>query len=188
MWDLRRPGSNLCLLRWQADSLPLSHQGSPGIILDSKHPSFKISFRGLPWWSSGYNSVLPMLGARFWSPVRELDPACYNYVIRSKTKDWIDTWWLLALGSFQPSGQLSPWHAVSGMFLEAYHVIAMTAAGGEQALSFDAWHHSSLTWWRPHLDEDKRKPKAIRTTEETTMHDVTWWGYTASGGEIVMET
>ena len=22
-------GSNLCLLRWQADSLPLSHQGSP---------------------------------------------------------------------------------------------------------------------------------------------------------------
>ena len=27
-------GSNLCLLHWQADSLPLSHQGSPRIILD----------------------------------------------------------------------------------------------------------------------------------------------------------
>jgi len=24
------PGSNPCLLHWQADSLPLSHQGSPG--------------------------------------------------------------------------------------------------------------------------------------------------------------
>ena len=30
-WDLLRPqGSNLCLLHWQADSLPLSHQGRPG--------------------------------------------------------------------------------------------------------------------------------------------------------------
>ena len=25
-------GLNLCLLRWQADSLPLSHQGSPEIL------------------------------------------------------------------------------------------------------------------------------------------------------------
>ena len=30
MWD--HPGSNLCLLHWQADSLPLRHQGSPGIF------------------------------------------------------------------------------------------------------------------------------------------------------------
>ena len=30
-------GSNLCLLHWQADSLPLSHQGSP-------HMNFRISF------------------------------------------------------------------------------------------------------------------------------------------------
>ena len=64
MWDLRRRGLNLCLPRWPAYSLPLS-QGSPGIHLDSKHPSYKISFGGLPWWSSGYDSVLPVLGARF---------------------------------------------------------------------------------------------------------------------------
>ena len=29
MWDLRDQGSNLSLLHWQADSLPLRHQGSP---------------------------------------------------------------------------------------------------------------------------------------------------------------
>ena len=28
-------GSNPCLLHWQADSLPLSHQGSPGSVLDT---------------------------------------------------------------------------------------------------------------------------------------------------------
>ena len=28
-WDLLGPGLNSCLLHWQADSLPLSHQGSP---------------------------------------------------------------------------------------------------------------------------------------------------------------
>ena len=28
-WDLPGPGLNLCLLHWQVDSLPLSHQGSP---------------------------------------------------------------------------------------------------------------------------------------------------------------
>ena len=27
-------GSNPCLLNWQADSLPLSHQGSPGLLVD----------------------------------------------------------------------------------------------------------------------------------------------------------
>ena len=29
MWDLPDQGSNPCLLLWQADSLPLSHQGGP---------------------------------------------------------------------------------------------------------------------------------------------------------------
>ena len=28
-WDLPRQGSNPCLLHWQVDSLPQSHQGSP---------------------------------------------------------------------------------------------------------------------------------------------------------------
>ena len=31
--DLPNPRSNLCLLHWQADSLPLTHQGSPLITL-----------------------------------------------------------------------------------------------------------------------------------------------------------
>ena len=29
-------GSNLCLLHWQADSLPLSHQGSPNTVITFK--------------------------------------------------------------------------------------------------------------------------------------------------------
>ena len=29
MWDVPRPGSNPCLLHWQAGSYPLGHQGSP---------------------------------------------------------------------------------------------------------------------------------------------------------------
>ena len=29
----RDQGSNLCSLHWQADSLPLSHQGSPGVYI-----------------------------------------------------------------------------------------------------------------------------------------------------------
>ena len=34
MWDLAK-GSNLCFLHWQVDSLPLSHQGSPGIFSEN---------------------------------------------------------------------------------------------------------------------------------------------------------
>ena len=37
MWELPRPGMELCLLHWQADSLPLSHQGSPPISLNMFH-------------------------------------------------------------------------------------------------------------------------------------------------------
>ena len=33
MWDLLGSGTEPCLLYWQANSLPLSHQGSPGIGL-----------------------------------------------------------------------------------------------------------------------------------------------------------
>ena len=32
MWDLPDQGLKPCLLPWQADSLPLSHQGSPGMF------------------------------------------------------------------------------------------------------------------------------------------------------------
>ena len=33
---------------------------------------------GLLWWSSSYDSVLPMQGTQVRSLVRELDPACRN--------------------------------------------------------------------------------------------------------------
>ena len=45
-------GSNPCLLRWQADSLPLSHVGSP-ILTPLKEP--KRGWRGL--WSFGTEGV-----------------------------------------------------------------------------------------------------------------------------------
>ena len=38
IWDLPRPGSNLCLLQWQADSSPLSHQGSPTLLPHFEFP------------------------------------------------------------------------------------------------------------------------------------------------------
>ena len=39
-WNLSDQGSNPCLLLWQVNSLPLSHQGSPRCI----------EFFTLPWW------------------------------------------------------------------------------------------------------------------------------------------
>ena len=36
------------------------------------------SGQGLPWCSSGWDSVLPRQGAQVWSLVRELDPTCCN--------------------------------------------------------------------------------------------------------------
>ena len=36
MWNLLEQGSNPCLLHWQVDSLPLSHQGSPTITLGAE--------------------------------------------------------------------------------------------------------------------------------------------------------
>ena len=34
---------------------------------------------GLPWWSSGQDSAVPVQGAQILSLVRELDPMCHNY-------------------------------------------------------------------------------------------------------------
>ena len=44
------------------------------------HISFvkKIPYGGLPWWSGGYDSELPMQQALVWSVVWELDPTCRN--------------------------------------------------------------------------------------------------------------
>ena len=42
---------NLCLLHWQADPLPLRHQGS--CLASFIHSTQQIFFEGLPWWSSG---------------------------------------------------------------------------------------------------------------------------------------
>ena len=39
-------GSNACLLHWQADSLPLSHQGSPIVCLPTLYSHFFLPF---PW-------------------------------------------------------------------------------------------------------------------------------------------
>ena len=33
---------------------------------------------GLPWWSSGWDSTLPMQGAQVQSLIMELDPTCRN--------------------------------------------------------------------------------------------------------------
>ena len=42
---------------------------------------------GLPWWSSGQDSKLPVQGAQVWSLVRELDPACcYQKVLSAASK------------------------------------------------------------------------------------------------------
>ena len=38
---------------------------------------------GLPWWSSGWDSELPMQGAWVRSLVRELDPTCRNWGSRT---------------------------------------------------------------------------------------------------------
>ena len=139
--------------------------------------------------------VLPVLGARFWSLVRELDPTCCSYVIRSKTKDWIDIWWLLALGSFQLYWQLSPSQTVSRTFLEAYHVTAMTAPlCCRRYTGLVLWCLADTVHWpdgnhrlcvsQPNLDENQRKPKGIRTTEwgdrcawrhKMRLHHIGWW-------------
>ena len=42
-------GSNQCLLRWQADSLPLSHQGSPRLFLSLKKKEKDITYFWLRW-------------------------------------------------------------------------------------------------------------------------------------------
>ena len=89
-------GSNPRLLRLQhcqADSLPLSHQGSRSSRYWTHNhfqlraiflPQFlqsKCSVLGLFWWSSGQDSTLPMQGAWVPSLVGELDPTCCNEVL-----------------------------------------------------------------------------------------------------------
>ena len=38
----------------------------------------KINDEGLPWWSSGEDSALPMQGAQVLSLDRKLDPTCWD--------------------------------------------------------------------------------------------------------------
>ena len=42
MYDLPDQGSNLCLLHWQADSLPLRHERSPQVL--NKYAECKVWF------------------------------------------------------------------------------------------------------------------------------------------------
>ena len=39
-WGILDQGLNLCLLHWQVGSLPLSHQGSPGVHYSSSPPTY----------------------------------------------------------------------------------------------------------------------------------------------------
>ena len=50
--------------------------GSVGSVWKSQGTGLKARSWGLPWGSSGWDSVLPMQGARVRSLVGELDPAC----------------------------------------------------------------------------------------------------------------
>ena len=43
--------------------------------------------KGLPWWSSGYDSVLPMQGAWVLFLVWELEPTCATECLHVATKD-----------------------------------------------------------------------------------------------------
>ena len=53
MWDLLGPGLNRCLLHWEADSLPLSHQGSPLELFFKKQHRWTehILWKRKPWLS-----------------------------------------------------------------------------------------------------------------------------------------
>ena len=59
--------SNLCLLYWQADSLPLSHQGSPALILISK--LFPLNIICLDYWVDD-----PL---KFWAQ----DKCCTHFIL-----------------------------------------------------------------------------------------------------------
>ena len=55
----------------------------------------KNSFSGLPWWSNGWDSALPMQVAQVWPLVGELDPTCCNsrvcmLQLRPGTDKWIN--------------------------------------------------------------------------------------------------
>ena len=54
--------------------------------LRSHYNALKSQERGLPWWSGGQDSALPMLRAHIRSLVRELDPTCCNW--RSHVLQW----------------------------------------------------------------------------------------------------
>ena len=53
-------GSNLCLLHWQVDSLPLSHQGSPVYLYTCVHVcSMFCVWNIAPHWGVGLNAKCP---------------------------------------------------------------------------------------------------------------------------------
>ena len=54
-------GSNLCLLHWQVDSLPLSHQGRPGFLFLDFHLSLEEALFQAP--DGGEEMILVLTGA-----------------------------------------------------------------------------------------------------------------------------
>ena len=59
--------------RWVLDMLVLSFTD------EETKAQRKEVIQGLPWWSRGWDAMLPTQGALVQSLVRELDPTCHDY-------------------------------------------------------------------------------------------------------------
>ena len=64
---------------WGLEGLiPVSNVFGTASYLSQKRKREKESLEGLPWWSSGYDSMFPMRGAQIWSLIKELDLTRHN--------------------------------------------------------------------------------------------------------------
>ena len=64
---------------WSLEGLiPVSNVFGTASYLSQKRKREKESLEGLPWWSSGYDSMFPMQGAQIWSLIKELDLTRHN--------------------------------------------------------------------------------------------------------------
>ena len=110
-------GLNLSLLRWQMDSLPLSHQGSPNMVL----PFHKIDSRHTSLSSSGMCWIKPFMTSHLSSANQlcDLQVDKYQMKISFGVSIWENTMMKGALVRLKESGtlvtdqcqkrRLSPW-------------------------------------------------------------------------------
>ena len=61
--------------------------------------TIKQALQGLPWWSNGWDSMLPMQGTRVWSLVGGLDPICHNRVCMQQWRLKIPSCWCNQINS-----------------------------------------------------------------------------------------